>query len=535
MNDRHVNLSHGGGGRAMHGLIEGVFLAAFGNTRADAREDQARIPLSELTAFGDRLAFTTDSYVVDPLFFPGADIGALAVAGTVNDLAVGGARPLFLSCAMVIEEGLPVATLQRVAASMQAMAQRAGVTIVTGDTKVVERGAADKLFINTAGIGVIPHGIAPSASKARPGDVVIVSGSLGDHGVAILVARNQLALEAEIASDCQPLHGLVAAMLAACPGVRCLRDATRGGIATVLNEFARDSHVGIRIREDALPLREPVRGACEILGLDPLYLANEGKLVAVVPPAGCRSRAGGDAGRTGWRGRGDYRAGDARSGEHGGDADQLRRRAHCRYAGRRAAAADLLRCTSWALATAVVDACAERAAGARVLRVRVEVGQLVAVLPDALRFCFDVCAQGTVVEGAAAGNRRDARPRTVRGLRLQHRAGNAVWPLRMRRRIADRRRRGTAGEGHGGRVMCATCGCGSDQVTFDGASAHAGHDGHGACTTTRTATTTRMVTTIIATMRHPAGSCRWNRICWRRTSCWRNAIAAGSPAVECWR
>ncbi|HET8996430.1 MAG TPA: hydrogenase expression/formation protein HypE [Acetobacteraceae bacterium] len=283
MTDRQINLSHGGGGRAMRGLIEDLFLPAFGNTRPDALEDQARLPLEELAALGDRLAFTTDSYVVDPLFFPGADIGALAVAGTVNDLAVGGARPLFLSCAMVIEEGLPLATLQRVADSMRAMAQRAGVAIVTGDTKVVERGAADKLFINTAGIGVIPPGVAPSAASARPGDAVIVSGSLGDHGVAILIARNQLALEAEVASDCQPLHRLVAAMLAASPGVRCLRDATRGGVATVLNEFARSSHVGIRIREDALPIREPVRGACEILGLDPLYLANEGKLVTVVP------------------------------------------------------------------------------------------------------------------------------------------------------------------------------------------------------------------------------------------------------------
>ena len=285
MNDRHINLSHGSGGRAMRRLIEELFLPAFGNARPDALEDQARLPLAELAALGDRLAFTTDSYVVDPLFFPGADIGALAVAGTVNDLAVGGARPLFLSCGMVIEEGLPVETLRRVADSMRTMAARAGVAIVTGDTKVVERGAADKLFINTAGIGVIPHGIAPSSGNARPGDVVIVSGTLGDHGAAILIARNQLGVEADIVSDCQPLHELVAAMLAACHDLRCLRDATRGGVATVLNEFARGSSVGIRIREEALPIQEAVRGACEILGLDPLYLANEGKLVAVVPAA----------------------------------------------------------------------------------------------------------------------------------------------------------------------------------------------------------------------------------------------------------
>jgi hydrogenase expression/formation protein HypE len=281
--DTHINLSHGSGGRAMHGLIEDVFLGAFGNTRPDALEDQARLPLAELTRLGDRLAFTTDSYVVDPLFFPGADIGALAVAGTVNDLAVGGARPLFLSCGMVLEEGLPVEVLRRVAASMQRMAQRAGIAIVTGDTKVVERGAADKLFINTAGIGVIPAGIELSAGNAQPGDAVIVSGALGEHGVAILIARNQLALEAEVESDCQPLDGLVAVMLAACPRIRCLRDATRGGIATVLNEFARSSNVGIRLNERHVPVTETVRGACEILGLDPLYLANEGKLVAVVP------------------------------------------------------------------------------------------------------------------------------------------------------------------------------------------------------------------------------------------------------------
>lgn len=283
MPDRTITLAHGAGGRAMRALIEELLLPAFGNTRADALEDQARLSLAELAHAGDRLAFTTDSYVVDPLFFPGGDIGALAVAGTVNDLAVGGARPLFLSCGLVIEEGLPIPTLQDVAASMRRMADRAGVSLVTGDTKVVERGAADKLFINTSGIGVIPAGIDLSAGNARPGDAVIVSGPLGEHGVAILIARNQLALEADVASDCQPLHDLVAALLAACPAARALRDATRGGVATVLNEFARASNVAIRISESAVPVREPVRGACEILGLDPLYLANEGLLVAVVP------------------------------------------------------------------------------------------------------------------------------------------------------------------------------------------------------------------------------------------------------------
>jgi hydrogenase expression/formation protein HypE len=279
--DAHINLSHGSGGKAMRALIDDVFVSTFGGS--GAMEDSATLPLADMVRHGDRLAFTTDSYVVDPLFFPGADIGALAVAGTVNDLAVSGARPLFLSCGMVLEEGLPLETLRRVALSMRRMADRANVTIVTGDTKVVERGAADKLFINTSGIGVIRAGIAISAASARPGDAVIVSGGLGEHGVAILIARNLLALEADIESDCQPLHGLVATILDACPATRCLRDATRGGVATVLNEFAISSGVGIRIVERTLPIREMVRGACEILGLDPLYLANEGKLVAVVP------------------------------------------------------------------------------------------------------------------------------------------------------------------------------------------------------------------------------------------------------------
>ncbi|MEO6626570.1 MAG: hydrogenase expression/formation protein HypE [Burkholderiaceae bacterium] len=283
--DTHINMAHGSGGKAMRDLIEDVFLGAFDNPLLASMEDQALVPLAELAAHGDRLAFTTDSYVVDPLFFPGGDIGTLAVAGTVNDLAMGGARPLYLSCAMVLEEGLPLETLRRVVASMRRVAQEAGVSIVTGDTKVVERGAADKLFINTAGVGVVPRGVTISAQRAQPGDVVIVNGFLGDHGTAILIARKQLALQSDVQSDCQPLASLVAAMLVACSDIHCLRDATRGGVATVLNEFALASGVAIRLREQALPLREEVKGACEILGLDPLYLANEGKLVALVPAA----------------------------------------------------------------------------------------------------------------------------------------------------------------------------------------------------------------------------------------------------------
>jgi len=285
LRDSHINLAHGSGGKAMRDLIEDVFLQAFDNPVLAALEDQAVFSLAELAQHGNRLAFTTDTFVVDPLFFPGGDIGTLAVAGTVNDLAMSGARPLFLSCAMVLEEGLSVEVLRRVVASMKHTAQLAGVTIVTGDTKVVEHGAADKLFINTAGIGIVPCGAAISAQNARVGDAVIVNGHLGDHGTAILIARNQLGVDCAVASDCQPLGSLVAAMLAACPDIHCLRDATRGGVATVLNEFAESSNVAIRIHEAALPIREEVKGACEILGLDPLYLANEGKLVAMVPRA----------------------------------------------------------------------------------------------------------------------------------------------------------------------------------------------------------------------------------------------------------
>jgi hydrogenase expression/formation protein HypE len=283
LRDATINLAHGGGGRAMRDLIEDVFVTAFDNPALAALEDQAVFPLADLARHGDRIAFTTDSYVVDPLFFPGGDIGTLAVSGTVNDLAMSGAKPLFLSCGMVIEEGLAVDILRRVAASMQRVAIEAGVSIVTGDTKVVERGCADKLFINTAGIGIVPRGVNISARRAQAGDLVIVNGFLGDHGVAILVARQQLALQSDIASDCAPLASLVPAMLGACEDIHCMRDATRGGVATVLNEFALSSGVAIRIQETALPIREEVKGACEILGLDPLYLANEGKLVALVP------------------------------------------------------------------------------------------------------------------------------------------------------------------------------------------------------------------------------------------------------------
>jgi hydrogenase expression/formation protein HypE len=278
-----ITMAHGSGGKAMRDLVDDIFVGTFDNPSLAPLEDQARFALADLARGGDRLAFTTDSYVVDPLFFPGGDIGELAVNGTVNDLAVSGARPLYLSCGIILEEGFAVADLRRIAESMQKAAVAAGVQIVTGDTKVVERGSADKLFINTSGVGVIPAGVNIAAKRAAPGDKVIVNGFIGDHGVAILAARDDLALDVPIESDCQPLHGLVEALLQACPEVHCIRDATRGGIATVLNEFAQAADVCVNLNEPTIPVREAVHGVSEILGLDPLYFANEGKLVALVP------------------------------------------------------------------------------------------------------------------------------------------------------------------------------------------------------------------------------------------------------------
>ena len=281
--DSNINLTHGSGGKAMRDLIDDIFVSNFDNPILSQLEDQARFELSNLLQYGDRLAFTTDSYVIDPLFFPGGNIGTLAVNGTINDLAVSGAKPLYMTCSVILEEGLPISNLRKVAQSMQVAAQNAGVQIVTGDTKVVDKGTADKLFINTAGIGVIPAEINISAHNIQPGDVVIVNGELGNHGTAILIARGELALETNIESDCQPLHSLVEKILRVCPQVRAMRDATRGGLATVLNEFAVSSDVGIVIQEQSLPIQKKVRGVCEILGLDPLYLANEGKLLVTVP------------------------------------------------------------------------------------------------------------------------------------------------------------------------------------------------------------------------------------------------------------
>jgi hydrogenase expression/formation protein HypE len=260
-------------------MIREIFLASFQNPVLDRLDDQAIV-----TVNGTRLAFTTDSFVVKPLFFPGGDIGSLAAHGTVNDLAMGGAKPLFLSAAFILEEGLSMDVLRRVVHSMREAAATAGVTIVTGDTKVVEKGSGDQLFINTTGIGEMPDGVNLSANRARPGDTVLVSGSIGDHGIAILAQRAGLEFESDIQSDSAALHGLVSDMLAVSNEIRCMRDPTRGGISSSLNEIAASSKVGIELIEREIPVREEVRGACEMLGLDPLYVANEGKLIAIVPP-----------------------------------------------------------------------------------------------------------------------------------------------------------------------------------------------------------------------------------------------------------
>lgn len=273
-----IDMSHGSGGRASAQLIEELFLRHLDNELLRQGNDQAAFEVG-----AGRMVMSVDSHVVSPIFFPGGDIGSLAVHGTVNDVAMAGARPLYLSAAFILEEGFPLADLDRIVAAMARAARDAGVAVVTGDTKVVERGKGDGVFITTTGVGIVPEGVHISGDRARPGDAVLLSGFLGDHGVAIMSSRENLEFETTVESDSAPLNGLVAAMVAAVPGIHCLRDPTRGGLATTLNELARQSRVGMLLREDAIPIREEVAGACELLGLDPLCLANEGKLVAVCP------------------------------------------------------------------------------------------------------------------------------------------------------------------------------------------------------------------------------------------------------------
>ena len=277
LRDELVTLAHGSGGKATQALVEGLFLEELGNPLLAPLSDSALLDLN-----GSRLAFTTDSYVVKPLFFPGGDIGELAVNGTVNDLAVAGARPLALSAGFVIEEGFPIADLRRIAASMGQAAAAAGVPVATGDTKVVERGNADGLYLTTAGIGVVAAGVALGPERVRPGDRVLVSGTLGDHGMAVMVARGDLQLEVDLQSDTAPVHELASALLDLGDALRWMRDPTRGGLATALNELAQQAQAAVSLDETSLPLRQAVIGTCEILGIDPLYVASEGRLVAVV-------------------------------------------------------------------------------------------------------------------------------------------------------------------------------------------------------------------------------------------------------------
>ncbi len=278
MSEDKILLAHGSGGKLSHDLIQKLFLPIFLNPLLEPLDDSAEIPNQK-----KRIAFTTDSYVVNPIFFPGGNIGKLAVCGTINDLSMKGANPSYLSLSFIIEEGFPVEVLKKIISSIHSTAEEAGVKIVTGDTKVVEHGAADQLFINTAGIGWIKEGIHLSGKNAKPGDTILLSGHIGDHEIAVLSWREGFQFQEELKSDCAPLNDLVGKMLDACPEIRCMRDPTRGGLATVLNEIATASNVGMVIEEEKIPIRESVKGISELLGLDPLYLANEGKLICICP------------------------------------------------------------------------------------------------------------------------------------------------------------------------------------------------------------------------------------------------------------
>ncbi len=279
MKTRLIELAHGSGGKATDDLVTEVFFRAFNNPALNRKNDQALLDLPP-----GRIVMACDSHVITPLFFPGGDIGTLSVTGTINDVAMAGAVPVALSAAFILEEGFPVDDLERIAASMAREAREAGVPIVTGDTKVVEKGSGDGVFISTTGIGVVPEGLVLSGDRCRPGDRLLVSGTIGDHGMALLAFREGMSFDPPLLSDCQSLHQLVGRMVEGVPSIRCLRDPTRGGVGAALNEWAAQSGVGIRIREESLPIRETVFSACELLGLDPLYMANEGKLLAVCPP-----------------------------------------------------------------------------------------------------------------------------------------------------------------------------------------------------------------------------------------------------------
>ena len=277
--DGMVDMSHGSGGRAMAQLIDELFVKHFDNALLRQANDQAAFDIA-----AGRMVMSTDGHVISPLFFPGGDIGSLSVHGTINDVAMSGAKPLYLSAGFILEEGLPLADLEKIVISMAQAAHAAGVPVVTGDTKVVEKGKADGIFITTTGVGLVPEGVNISGDRAQAGDVILINGSLGDHGVAVMSSRENLQFETTIESDSAALHGLVAEMVMAVPGIHCLRDPTRGGLATTLNELAQQSCVGMKLQESRIPIKPAVSAACELLGLDPLYVANEGKLICICAP-----------------------------------------------------------------------------------------------------------------------------------------------------------------------------------------------------------------------------------------------------------
>ena len=358
-----MTLAHGAGGKASAALLDAVFLPAFAQEDQEGRRPtQTDAALVDLPS-GERLAFSTDSYVVKPLRFPGGSAGHLAVHGTINDLAMMGAHPIAISAAFVLEEGMAIDVLREVVADMAEAADIAGVPVVTGDTKVVDRGAADGMYITTAGVGVVPSGRDLAAARVAVGDVVLVSGTMGDHGTAVMLARGDLALEADIASDTAPLHGLVEDLLAAAPDTRWLRDSTRGGVGTVCNELARDAELTVVLDEESLPILPAVAAACELLGIDPLYVANEGKLVAVVPPDQADAGSWRAAREPVWFGCGASRRDPRRAARDRGPADLHGRDPHRRHARRRPIATDLLRDRSLLLIGRSIMRCSPRGRG----------------------------------------------------------------------------------------------------------------------------------------------------------------------------
>ena len=416
--DAQITMAHGAGGKATQTLIEGLFVPALGAESLEQLGDAGNVTID-----GTGLALTTDSFVVKPIRFPGGSIGELAVNGTVNDLAVSGARPHALSLSLILEEGLAADVLRAEVEAIADAARAAGVEIVTGDTKVVERGHADQMYICTTGLGRLDPRASLSPRALRPGDRVLVSGPVGEHGTAIMLARGELGLDAEIESDTCSLWPAVDALLdAAGPALRCMRDATRGGVASVLNELARASGVAMIVNEAAVPVDPAVAGASELLGIDPLYVANEGKFVAFVAPEAADERARRAAVGARLRARRRDRRGQDRAAGHGAGRDRVRRAARDGPAGGRPTAEDLLRAAmhELAIAQSVVAIADRHADGRRVASVQLKVGHLRQVVPSALTFAFELVAEGTALEGARAADRGGARRGHLPDVRRGH-------------------------------------------------------------------------------------------------------------------